>query len=137
MKYPDLYSYPAVFSTDSDGWEVHFPDLDNCYTAAETLEEAIVEARYVLEDVMYFREKENDIIPIPAKMEDVEVNSGEIVQLIVAVMPEVRKDHSQKAVKKTLTVPAWMEEELKKHSDLNVSLLLQNAIKKELDLKHQ
>jgi predicted RNase H-like HicB family nuclease len=137
MKYPDLYSYPAVFSTDGDGWEVRFPDVDNCYTAAETLEETIVEARYVLEDVMYFREKENDIIPTPTKLKDVEVNPGEIVQLIVAVMPEVRREHSQKAVKKTLTVPAWMEDELKKHSDLNVSLLLQNAIRQELHLEHQ
>ncbi|MDR1978297.1 MAG: type II toxin-antitoxin system HicB family antitoxin [Synergistaceae bacterium] len=134
MKYPDLYSYPAVLSTDGDGWGVSFPDLDNCYTAADTLEEAIVEARYVLEDIMYLREKEKDEIPTATKLEDVKSNPGEIVQLIVAVMPEVRREHSQKAVKKTLTIPAWMEDELKKHSDVNVSLLLQNAIKQELNL---
>ncbi len=134
MKHPDLYAYPAVFSTDGDGWEVRFPDIENCFTAADTLEEAIIEARYVLEDIMYLREKEKDEIPIPSNLEDIKKHPGEIVQIIVAVMPEVRREHSEKAVKKTLTIPAWMEDELKKHSDLNVSLLLQNAIRKELHL---
>jgi predicted RNase H-like HicB family nuclease len=134
MKYSDIYAYPAVFSTDGDGWEVSFPDLDNCYTASETLESAVMEARFVLEDIMYLREKERDEIPIPSKLEDIQTQKGEIVQLIVASMPDARREHSQKAVKKTLTIPAWMEEELKKHSELNVSLLLQNAIKRELNL---
>ncbi|MDR1874895.1 MAG: type II toxin-antitoxin system HicB family antitoxin [Synergistaceae bacterium] len=75
-QYPDFYSYPAIFSTDGDGWEVSFPDLDNCYTAADTLEEAIVEARYVLEDIMYLREKEKDEIPASAKLEDVRSKPG-------------------------------------------------------------
>jgi predicted RNase H-like HicB family nuclease len=137
MKYPDLYSYPAVFSTDGDGWEVRFPDVGNCYTAAATLEQAIVEAKFVLEDIMYLREKEKDEIPVPTKLEDVKANPGEIVQLVVAVMPETRREHSQKAVKKTLTIPAWMEEELQKRSEVNVSLLLQKAIKQELNLSRE
>jgi predicted RNase H-like HicB family nuclease len=134
MKYPEFYAYPAIFSTDGDGWEVSFPDLDNCFTAADSLEEAVVEARYVLEDVMYLREKDKDEIPVPTRLEDVKAKPGEIVQLVAAVMPETRREHSQKAVKKTLTIPAWMEEELKKRADVNVSLLLQNAIKQELSL---
>jgi predicted RNase H-like HicB family nuclease len=134
MKHPDFYSYPAVFSTDGDGWEVSFPDLDNCYTAANTLEATIIEAKYVLEDTLYLRERDKDEIPSPTKLEEVKINPGEIVQLVVADMPETRRQHNQKSVKKTLTIPAWMEEELKKRTDINVSLLLQNAIKQELNL---
>lgn len=134
MKYPDFYAYPAILTQDSKGWEVFFPDLENCFTAAETLEKAIMEARYVLEDVMYLREKDKDEIPSATELEDVEHKPGAIVQLVVASMPEVRREHSQKAVKKTLTIPAWMDEELKKHSNINVSLLLQNAIRQELNL---
>ena len=134
MKLPELYAYPAIFSTDSDGWEVRFPDVENCFTAADTLEQAIVEARYVLEDIMYLRERDNDEIPLPTPLENVLAEQGEIVQLIVAVMPGVRREQSRKAVKKTLTIPAWMEDELKKHSDINISLLLQNAIRQELQL---
>ena len=134
MKQPDLYAYPAVFSTDGDGWEVSFPDIDNCFTAADTLEQAVVEARLVLEDIMYLREKEGDEIPVPTQLDEVKAAPGEVVQLVVAVMPPVRREFSQKAVKKTLTIPFWMEEELKKHEEINVSQLLQQAIKQELHL---
>ena len=134
MKLPELYAYPAIFSTDGDGWEVRFPDVENCFTAADTLEQAIIEARYVLEDIIYLRERDNDEIPLPTPLENIQAEQGEIVQLIVAVMPSVRREHSRKAVKKTLTIPAWMEDELKKHSDINISQLLQNAIRQELHL---
>jgi predicted RNase H-like HicB family nuclease len=137
MNFPDLYAYPAVFSTDGDGWEVRFPDVENAFTAADTLEQAILEARYVLEDIMFHREKENDAIPTPTPLRLVESNPDDVVQLVVAAMPEVRKEFNQlnqKAIKKTLTIPAWMEEELKKRNDINVSKLLQNAIKQELQL---
>ncbi len=135
MKLPDYYAYPAIFTTDGDGWEVSFPDVDNAFTAADTLAQAIVEARIVLEDIMYHREKEKDVIPQPTPLEEIKTNPGDLAQLVVAVMPPVRREFSQKAVKKTLTIPAWMEEELKKRGDINVSLLLQNAIKQELHLR--
>jgi predicted RNase H-like HicB family nuclease len=134
MKHPDYYAYPAIFTTDGDGWEAAFPDLDNCFTAADTLEQAIVEAKYVLEDAMYFRERDNDDIPAPTPLAKIKAKPGDVVQLVVAVMPETRRGHSRKAVKKTLTIPAWMEDELKKNPTVNVSMLLQNAIKRELNL---
>jgi predicted RNase H-like HicB family nuclease len=134
MIFPDLYSYPAIFSSDGDGWEVRFPDIDNAFTAADTLEQAILEARYVLEDIMYLREKEKDTIPTPTPLEQVKSDPGEIIQIVVAVMSAVRREFKQKSVKKTLTIPAWMEEELKKRDDINVSQLLQNAIKQALQI---
>ena len=110
MNRPNYYKYPAVFSPDGDGWTVRFPDLDNCFTSADTVEEAIVEAQAVLQDCMYFREEQKDEIPRPTSMEDVALEEGSFVQAVVAVMPPVRRAWSRKAVKKTLTIPAWMEE---------------------------
>jgi predicted RNase H-like HicB family nuclease len=134
LKLPNLYAYPALFTKDGGGWEVFFPDVDNAFTAADTLEQAILEARYVLEDVMYLRERDGDEIPSPTPLDEVERKPGEVVQIIVACMPETRRHYSEKSVKKTLTIPAWMEDELKKRPDINVSQLLQTAIKRELQL---
>lgn len=135
MNRPNYYKYPAVFSPDGDGWTVRFPDLDNCFTSADTVEEAIVEAQAVLQDCMYFREEQKDEIPEPTPMENVALEEGSFVQVVVAVMPPVRRAWSRKAVKKTLTIPAWMEEELRKREDVNVSLILQEALKKELKIR--
>lgn len=134
-KLPDYYSYPAVFSTDGDGWEVSFPDLDNAFTAADTLEKAILEAQAVLEECLYFREIQRDDIPKPTPLEKIKKRQGDYIQIVVASMPETRREMSQRAVKKTLTIPFWMEEELKKRPTLNVSSILQNALRRELGLE--
>jgi predicted RNase H-like HicB family nuclease len=134
MKLPDFYAYPTIFTTDGDGLEVSLPDVDNDFTAADTLEQAIVEAQYVLEDIMCLREKDKDNIPEPTPLDQVQHDPGDIVQIVVAVMPKTRREFAQKSVKKPLTIPAWMEDELKKREDINVSLFLQNAIKQELQL---
>jgi predicted RNase H-like HicB family nuclease len=88
MKLPDFYSYPAIFTTDGDGWEVSFPDVDNAFSSADTLEQALVEAQYVLEDIMYLREKDKDDIPTPTPLDQIRCNPGDIVQVVVAVMPK-------------------------------------------------
>lgn len=135
MKHPDYYRYPAVFEPDDGGWAVSFPDLENCFTSADTLDEAIIQAQAVLEDCMYFREAQKDDIPTPSAIGAASSPSNGLVQMVVAFMPPVRRAWSRRAVKKTLTIPAWMEEELKKRDDVNVSQLLQEAIKRELNLK--
>ena len=135
MQYPDKYIYPAIFIKDKDGeWEVRFPDIENGFTAADSLESAILEARYVLEDILYFTEKDKLSVPTATPLGKIRTPKNAIVQLIVADMPPVRREYSQKAVKKTLSIPAWMEDELKKRPDINVSQVLQQALKQELNL---
>ena len=84
------YMYPAVFQPDGDMWTVTFPDIDNAFTSADTLEEAIIDARAVLEDCMYFRAIQNDEIPVSSKLSDIDVPSGGIVQMVAALMTHVR-----------------------------------------------
>lgn len=133
-KYPDIYAYPAIFKkVEGKMWEVWFPDIENCFTSTDSKEQAILEARYVLEDILYGMEKQKFEIPAPSDPANVEVSGPQdFVQLVVADMPPVRREHSNRAVKKTLTIPAWMEEELKKRKDINVSQVLQDALKEQL-----
>jgi predicted RNase H-like HicB family nuclease len=135
MKLPNYYAYPAIFSTDGDGWEVTFPDLDNCFTATESLEEAITEAQAVLADCMYFREVQKDDIPKPTPVGEITAPDEGFTQIVAAEMPPIRSAWSRKAVKKTLTIPSWLEEELKKHNDINVSAILQEALKEKLHVR--
>lgn len=135
MKKLDRYVFPAIFTEVEDGaWEVCFPDIENGFTAAESLEQAILEAKYVLEDILYFTEKEKLSIPAPTPLCDIKAPKSAIVQLVVADMVPVRREYGQKSVKKTLSIPAWMEEELKQRPDINVSQVLQEALKQELKL---
>lgn len=130
-RYPDRYIFPAVFTRDEEGmWDARFPDLENCFTSADTLEEAIDQAKYTLEDCLYFMEKDKAAIPEPSRV-DPERSDNSLTQLVVAYMPPVRRAWSQKAVKKTLTIPAYLAE-LAEENKLNYSALLQQAIRQEL-----
>ena len=135
MKHPDYYNYPAVFQPDGGMWTVTFPDIENAFTSAETLDEAIVEAQAVLEDCMYFRETQKDEIPSPTPLEEISRPAGGLVQMVVAAMPQVRLAWSRKAVKKTLIIPAWMEYRLRDYGERDVSLLFQEAVKQKLNIR--
>lgn len=84
---------------------------------------------------MYFREAQKDDIPVPTKAEDITLPENGIVRIVAVNMPPVRRAWSKKAVKKTLTIPAWMEEELKDRKGINIPAVLQKALQKELDIK--
>ena len=132
MKHPDYYSYPAIFQPDSDMWMVTFPDIENAFTSADTLEEAIVEAQAVLEDCLYFREEQGDEIPSPTPLENLVPPTGGLAQMVVAVMPPARHLWSHKSVKRTVTIPVWMENELHQYDNAAISLLFQEAVKEKL-----
>lgn len=139
MKYPDRYAYPAVFipcnEEDGGGYEVRFPDLENCFTAGDTVEEAVEQAKYVLEDCLYHAEKNDEPMCLSTPLEKVACPKGGLKQLVVAVMPPVRRAWSNRAVKKTLTIPAWLDE-LAKEQEVNFSQILQSALKEELGVAH-
>ena len=33
------YVYPAIFTPESTGWSIHFPDLEGCYTCGDDLKD--------------------------------------------------------------------------------------------------
>jgi predicted RNase H-like HicB family nuclease len=138
-KYPDRYAYPAIFipcdEEDGGGYEVRFPDLENCFTAGDTVEEAVEQAKYVLEDCLYHAEKNDEPTRRSTPLEEVACPKGGLKQLVVAVMPPVRRAWSNRAVKKTLTIPAWLDE-LAKEQEVNFSQILQSALKEELGVAH-
>ena len=95
-KYPDRYIFPAEFTKDAEGlWNVRFPDLENCFTSAGTLEEAIDQAKYTLEDCLYFMEKDKETIPEPGSVYP-KHSADYVIQLIEACMPPVRSAWRQR-----------------------------------------
>lgn len=122
------YVYPAVFTKENNGqYSIVFNDLENCYTGADTLEEGIEMAEDVLSLVLYGYEKDGIEIPTPSKAEDIPLNSNEFVNYIKADTMVYRKMYNNKAVKKTLTIPEWLNEEALS-LNINFSQVLQEAL---------
>ena len=128
------YIYPAIFTKGEEGYIVCFPDLENCYTEGDTLEEAMEMAEDVLSLVLYEYERKQRLAPEPTPIKQVETKECEIVSLVMGDTLEYRKRYNNKSVKKTLTIPAWLNEEASA-LDVNFSQVLQEALMKILNIR--
>lgn len=128
------YVYPAIFSPSEDGgFTVSFPDVSGCYTEGDTLAEAIEKAKDALCLMLYDLEEREESIPVPTSINDVVTENGDIVSLVACDTLEYRKFLDKKAVKKTLTIPNWLNT-MAERADINFSAALQEALIEKLNI---
>ncbi len=127
------YIFPAIFTFDSDGISIEFPDLPGCFTCADSLEEATFMAKDAMELHLYNMEQDKDIIPEPSLLTDFAVDNNQRIVLVEAWMPPVRDDMENRSVKKTLTVPKWLND-IAEQNQVNFSHILQSALKEYLGI---
>jgi predicted RNase H-like HicB family nuclease len=122
--------YPAIFHKEEvGGYSVSFPDLPGCFSEGDTLEEAENAAREALELHLYCMERDGE--PIPDASDDIDVERGDFVVLISAWMDAVRDEMRNRAVKKTLTIPNWLNDAAES-AKINYSQVLQAALMERL-----
>ena len=131
MNKKDRYIYPAIFNYDRDGISVEFPDLPGCFTCGDTEEEAFQMAKEAMALHLYGLEQENEEIPQPSKVSEIQTEKHQVVVFVEVWMPPFRHEMENKAVKKTLTIPKWLDDLAKQHN-VNYSQILQEALKKHL-----
>lgn len=125
----DKYIYPALFDPgDEHGYCITFPDLPGIVTQGETIEEALAMAKEALELHIYGMEEDNDPIPSPSHPNELDLPPGAFVSLIEVWMPPVRDEMANRAVKKTLTIPQWLNDIAEKKK-VNYSHILQESLK--------
>ncbi|MBO5424685.1 MAG: type II toxin-antitoxin system HicB family antitoxin [Lachnospiraceae bacterium] len=128
------YFYPAIFTKEKNGlYSVEFPDIENCYTSGEDLADAYEMAEDVLALTLYGYEIGEKTIPEARGCMDIQCKEASFVSLVKCDTMEYRRKHSGKAVKKTLSIPEWMNEEANRRG-INFSQLLQEALLQELKL---
>lgn len=118
--------YPAIFEPDEGGYSVNFPDLPGCYTCGDTLTEAMCMAQEAAEGWLITWVEDEKKPPKPSACESLKEEHG-IVNMVVVDMEEIAEKYGKKAVKKTLTIPAWMNTFVEEHH-ISCSKLLQDAI---------
>lgn len=127
------YVFPAVFTKEeSEHYSINFPDLKNCYTQGDNLQDAYDMASDVLCLCLYHMEEKGEPIPAPSNPEDIKVNNG-FVALIGVDTLEYRKFYDNKAVKKTLSIPQWLNT-IAEREGINFSNVLQTALKEKLGI---
>lgn len=118
--------YPAIFHKEEEGVWVSFPDFPECFTEGDNMEQAYQMAVEALGLAITSRKEEREEIPNPTVPEKVDVGDGMLV-VVNFDMAEYLRKHNSKAVKKTLSIPEWLNEEALRMG-LNFSQVLQEAL---------
>lgn len=127
------YIYPAIFAKEGDVYTVRFPDLESCYTQGDSLQDAYDMAADVMCLTLYDLEEKKKNIPSASEVPVIRVKQGEFVSLVTCDTLEYRKYYDNRAIKKTLTIPAWLNT-VAEREGVSFSAVLQTALKKELGI---
>lgn len=131
-----LSMYPACFFKEENGYSVIFPDLDLA-TCGETMDDAMAMAVDCLAGRLRWLQQDGDPIPEPSPMnsidlaaisKELDIEPAEAFVNMVSVDVEAyAKEHFDKSVRKTLTIPAWLNTAALE-MDINFSQVLQEAL---------
>ncbi len=133
MKQVERYFYPAIFIYEP-GQEiaVDFPDL-GCATSGTNDDDALLSARELLGCVLNGLEEDGEKIPAPTPLAEIKTKENERAVLIDVYMPSVRMANENRAVNRTVTLPAWLNAAALERN-INFSQVLQEALKAKMNL---
>ena len=124
--------YPAIFHHEDDSYWVEFPDLPGCQTYADTVKDALLSAHEALAGYCIVVLEEKKPLPAASSMDALEVPDGCFPSLVDADVSHYL--NREKAIKKTLTIPAWLND-LATERNIKFSETLQDALMVKLNLQ--
>lgn len=119
-----LFVYPAIFHKEDDAYWVEFPDLEGCQTYGGSLNETMACAQEALAGYLMTLLEENREIVAPSDVSSVSHDGDSFISLVTC---DINQYKGAKAIKKTLTIPAWLNDRAVSMG-INFSQVLQEAL---------
>ncbi|WP_373483314.1 type II toxin-antitoxin system HicB family antitoxin [Acetobacterium sp.] len=127
--------YPAILYPFEvgEGYTVEVPDLPGCISQGDSLAEAIemgidAASGWILDEL----EDGNELIKA-STIEKIVPDEGGFVQYLVLDMDTYTEKHGNKAVRKNLTIPSWLNT-LAEKQNINFSEVLKDALADKLHI---
>lgn len=123
-------TYPACFypcEEKKGGYTVEVPDLPGCVSEGDTLADAILMATDAASGWVLDELEDGKIVPPASSLENIIPDSGGFVNMLVLDMDAYAEKYGDKAVRKNLTIPAWLNTFAEKNH-INFSQVLQDSL---------
>lgn len=125
--------YPALLEeTGSGGYAIRVPDVPGCVTTGDTIEDALECIRDALAGCLCVLEDEGRQLPEASSPAAIADGKATVVLVDVDLL-EYRKETDTQAVRKNVSMPAWLSYMADKRG-VNCSQVLQKALMKELQI---
>lgn len=133
------YVYPAVFYEEDGKISVVFPDLDNLATFGDNIADAMHMAQDACGLYLFTALRDGEPLPVATPMNDINISAvlknlemvsaadNAFINMVLVDMTEYAKQYGDKAVKKTLSIPMWLNTICEERS-INFSKVLQEAL---------
>lgn len=129
------YTYPVIFDdSENDYTDLIFPDFEDAMTSAYTDQDSIKVSQDFLALTLQNYLDEQKEPPTPSLIQDIKLKSNQQCVFINVWMPYHRSQIKETYIKKTLTIPSWLDI-IAKNNNINFSQTLVKALKKELKIK--
>ena len=124
--------YPAIFSPcmEKEGYTVEVPDLPGCVTEGDDLADAIEMATDAASGWILGELEDGNNIPSPSQRKDIQTDDDSFINMLVLDMYAYSEKYGSKAVRKNITIPAWLNTYGEKNH-INFSKVLQDALLKQ------
>ena len=124
-----LKVYPAIFQQEGDSYWVEFPDLPGCHTCGDSLEKTMELAQEALGLYLVSVLEDGEALPQHSNLTDLTAPANGILSYVSTDLTKYRRN--TRAVKKTVSIPAWMAEEAEK-TNISLSKVLQEGLREKL-----
>jgi predicted RNase H-like HicB family nuclease len=121
--------YPVIFHSEEAGYSARVPDLDGCFTQGDTIMDTL---KMIRNAIGLYLDGKTDY-PNPSSPKSLKLENGDFMMVVDFDPAVYQKKYSNRSVKKSLTIPAWLNTAAEE-AHLNFSHILQDALKKELGI---
>lgn len=134
-----LSVYPACFIKEKKGYSVVFPDLNWLATCGRNEKDAMNKAVECLAGYLYELRRDGEKEPVSSSVKDISLKKigneldmtldadNSFVNMVSVDVEIYAKEHFEKAVRKTLTIPEWLNKAALE-KNINFSQTLQEAL---------
>jgi len=130
------YVYPAIFTAEEGNILVSVPDLPGLHTFGHSMADALFMAQDAIEMWLWDAENKAEAIPPASSQKKIAKlckSPDQVVSMVAADTDEYRRQNDTRAVKKTLSIPAWLNHQAEK-ANAPFSQILQQGLKEYLHI---
>jgi predicted RNase H-like HicB family nuclease len=120
-------TYPAIFYEVECGYAVEIPNLSGCANGGASLAEAVIMGTGAASGWMLTGLEDGKPIPKASPVEAIHPEPGGFVSVLVLDMDTYTEKYGRKAVRKNLTIPAWLNT-FAEQKHISFSQVLQDSL---------
>lgn len=125
--------YYAIFNPEGTQFNVSFPDLSELFTSGDDMSDALHMAKDALEGYLLWLEDEKEAFPPASEYDEISPSKGDLLIPIEANLEVARLKENTKMIKKTLTIPNYVNA-LAEKEGINFSQTLTEVLKEKLQI---